>query len=91
MPETPAGPQRTFWLLAREQLFISLFKSCAESIASENGSRLAAMLRAEQNVRDQLRELQGAYNRQRQVDISDELLDIIAGIEALAEEEDGER
>lgn len=83
VPEVPFGARRTFWALVREYLFISLFRACAESLASENVSRLAAMTHAEQNVRDQLGMLRSAFNQQRQQAISDELFDIIAGVEAL--------
>jgi F0F1-type ATP synthase gamma subunit len=34
----------------RAYLFISLYKACAESLARENGSRIAAMERAEKNI-----------------------------------------
>ena len=69
--------------LIREYLFISLFRACAESLASENASRLAAMQRAEKNIDELLAELGESFNRQRQNGIDEELFDVIAGFEAL--------
>jgi F-type H+-transporting ATPase subunit gamma len=70
--------------LIREYLFISLFRACAEALASENASRLAAMQRAEKNIDELLEELNQNYNRQRQSSIDEELFDVISGFEALA-------
>jgi len=69
--------------LIREYLFISLFRACAESLASENASRLAAMQRAEKNIEEQLAELSQDFNQLRQSSIDEELFDVIAGFEAL--------
>jgi F-type H+-transporting ATPase subunit gamma len=65
-------------------LFISLFRGCAESLASENASRLAAMERADRNINELLEHLTGAFHRLRQSGIDEELFDVIAGFEALA-------
>jgi F-type H+-transporting ATPase subunit gamma len=72
----------TWQALVREYLFISLFRACAESLASENASRLAAMQRAEKNVEEQLVELNQDFNQLRQSGIDEELFDVIAGFEA---------
>ncbi len=69
--------------LIREYLFISLFRACAESLATENASRLAAMERADRNIDDLLENLRGAYNRLRQDSIDEELFDVLSGYEAL--------
>ena len=69
--------------LIREYLFISLFRACAESMASENASRLAAMQRAEKNIEEQLADLNQDFNQLRQSSIDEELFDVIAGFEAL--------
>jgi F-type H+-transporting ATPase subunit gamma len=71
--------------LIREYLFVSLFRAFAESLASENASRLASMQVAERNVEDRLRALTSESRRLRQSFITDELLDIIASFEALQE------
>lgn len=69
--------------LLREYLFITLFQACAESLASENASRLAAMQRAEKNIADLLDDLNRSLHRLRQGSIDDELFDVISGFEAL--------
>jgi F-type H+-transporting ATPase subunit gamma len=74
---------RTLGALIREYLFISLFRGCAESLASENASRLAAMERADKNIDDLLENLHGTFHRLRQTGIDEELFDVIAGFEAL--------
>ena len=48
--------ERTLQAFVREYLFVSLFKACAESLAAENASRLAAMQRAEKNIDDLVEE-----------------------------------
>lgn len=72
-----------FRSLIREYLFVSLYRAFAESLASENASRLAAMQSAEKNIEERLEELYLQYHRQRQMTITEELLDIVAGFEAL--------
>jgi len=74
----------TLRALIREYLFISLFRACAESLASENASRLAAMARADRNIKDLLEHLHGSFHRLRQGSIDEELFDVTAGYEALA-------
>jgi F-type H+-transporting ATPase subunit gamma len=83
LPEVMAGGTSTVAALIREYLFISLFQACAESLASENASRLAAMERAERNIDELLDHLQRAFHRLRQSSIDEELFDVIAGFEAL--------
>ena len=78
----PAAP--TLRVFIREYLFVVLFQACAESLASENGSRLAAMQRAEKNILDMLETLNDTFHRIRQASIDEELFDVIAGYEALA-------
>jgi F-type H+-transporting ATPase subunit gamma len=83
LPEVMGGGTSTMAALIREYLFISLFRACAESLASENASRLAAMERAERNIEELLENLQRAFHRLRQSSIDEELFDVIAGFEAL--------
>jgi F-type H+-transporting ATPase subunit gamma len=72
-----------FRALIREYLFVSLFRAFAESLASENASRLASMQVAERNIEDRLRALTGESRQLRQETITSELLDTIAAFEAL--------
>lgn len=74
---------RLFLLLIREYLFVSLYRAFAESLASENASRLASMQVAERNIEDRLRSLTAESRQLRQTSITSELLDIIASFEAL--------
>jgi F-type H+-transporting ATPase subunit gamma len=82
-PEVLGHGTATLRALIREYLFISLFRACAESLASENASRLAAMERADRNIEQLLENLQRTFHRLRQNDIDEELFDVISGFEAL--------
>jgi len=62
---------------------IKTFKSILESIASENGSRMTAMHKATDNAKELQESLKLSYNRQRQAAITNEILEIVAGAEAL--------
>ena len=85
LPEIMGGGTATLRALIREYLFISLFRACAESLASENASRLAAMERADKNINDLLGELHGDFHQLRQSSIDEELFDVISGFEALGD------
>jgi F-type H+-transporting ATPase subunit gamma len=84
LPEVMCGDPVTLRALIREYLFISLFRACAESLASENASRLAAMERADKNIDELLETLHGTFHRIRQAGIDEELFDVISGFEALS-------
>ena len=73
-----------FQALIREYLFVSLYRAFAESLASENASRLASMQVAERNIEERLRSLTAESRQLRQETITSELLDTIAAFEALA-------
>ena len=87
LPEVMRGGTATLRALIREYLFISLFRACAESLASENASRLAAMQRADKNIDELLEQLKGTFHRLRQRSIDEELFDVISGFEALSKGE----
>ena len=84
LTEVIGGRDDTLRVLVREYLFISLFRACAESLASENASRLAAMERADKNITDLLETLRATAHQLRQSSIDEELFDVVAGFEALA-------
>jgi F-type H+-transporting ATPase subunit gamma len=84
LPEIMCSDSVTLRALIREYLFISLFRACAESLASENASRLAAMERADKNIDELLETLHGDFHRIRQASIDEELFDVISGFEALS-------
>jgi F-type H+-transporting ATPase subunit gamma len=77
-----------FAALVRQYLFVALFQAFAESLASENASRLAAMQAAENNIEEKIDDLYGRYHRRRQAAITEELLDVISGFEALETDEE---
>jgi len=84
LPEVLGDRTATLRALIREYLFVSLFRACAESLASENASRLAAMERADRNIDELLAELTSNFHRLRQSGIDAELFDVISGFEALS-------
>jgi F-type H+-transporting ATPase subunit gamma len=86
LPEVMGAGTGALRALVREYLFISLFRACAESLASENASRLAAMQRADKNIDDLIEKLHSTFHRLRQSGIDEELFDVISGFEALSQE-----
>jgi F-type H+-transporting ATPase subunit gamma len=86
LPQVFDRREETLSACVREYFFVSLFRACAESLASENASRLAAMQRAEENIESLLEELNRNYHRQRQGSIDEELFDLVSGFEALTQE-----
>ena len=86
LPQVIGGGTATLQTLIREHLFVSLFRACAESLASENASRLAAMQRADKNIDELLEGLNSTYHRLRQGGIDEELFDVVSGFEALSKE-----
>ena len=87
LPEVMRGGIGTLRAFIREYLFISLFRACAESLASENASRLAAMQRADKNIGELQENLTRTFHRLRQNGIDEELFDVVSGFEALNVEE----
>lgn len=79
--------RKLFAALVRQYLFVALYQAFAESLASENASRLSSMQAAEKNIEDHLAALTTHYHQQRQQSITEELLDIVAGFETLTAEE----
>lgn len=87
LPEVVGEKKTTLTALLKEYLFVSLYRACALSLASENASRLDAMQRAEKNINELLNELNHKYHRLRQETIDEELFDVVAGFEALKKKE----
>lgn len=86
IPQVIGGIKPTLLALIHAYLFTSLFKACAESLASENASRLAAMQRAEKNIDELLDELSHKFHNLRQSSIDEELFDIVSGFEVLKDD-----
>jgi len=81
-PQMIQGTAPAIQAFIRGYLFVLLFQACAESLASENACRLAAMQRAEKNIGDIVEDLSRSFHRIRQESIDDELFDVIGGYEA---------
>ena len=69
--------------LIPKALKIQLFKSIIDSFASEHGARMTAMHQATDNAQELLKDLRLSYNKARQASITNELLEIVSGAEAL--------
>ncbi len=83
VPEVMGDTIKTLGALIREYLFVSCYRACAHSLASENASRLAAMQRADRNIDEMLHVFRTQWNQLRQESIDEELFDVVAGFEAL--------
>jgi F-type H+-transporting ATPase subunit gamma len=88
VPETDylLEPSRTYIIeeLVPISLRIQFYKAVLESNASEHGARMTAMDKATENAGELLKELKLMYNRTRQAAITNEILEIVAGANALA-------
>lgn len=69
--------------LLERNVSTQIFRGLLENAASEQGSRMSAMDNATRNAGDMINKLTIAYNRQRQANITKELIEIISGAEAL--------
>jgi F-type H+-transporting ATPase subunit gamma len=84
LPQFSMDRERLLGALLRQHYFVLLFRACAESLAAEHGGRLAAMQAAEKNIDERLEEVTGRFRRVRQESITAELLDVVAGFEAVS-------
>tara|TARA_Y100000385_G_scaffold14680_1_gene14993 strand:+ start:322 stop:1194 length:873 start_codon:yes stop_codon:yes gene_type:complete len=69
--------------LIPRSLKVQLYKALLDSFASEHGSRMTAMHKATDNATEMVKELTLFYNKARQAAITNEILEIVAGAEAL--------
>ena len=69
--------------LIPKSIRIQLYKALLDSHASEHGARMTAMNKATDNAGDLIRDLRISYNKARQASITNEILEIVAGAEAL--------
>jgi F-type H+-transporting ATPase subunit gamma len=78
-------PSREYLIeeLVPNSLKIQFFKAILDSNASEHGARMTAMDKATENANELLKELKLVYNRTRQAAITNEILEIVAGANAL--------
>lgn len=69
--------------LIRSHIFASVFRASAEAMVTENSARLALMQQAEQSVDERIEDVKGELRSVRQTEITNELMDVIIGFEAL--------
>ncbi len=69
--------------LIPRSLRIQLLKALLDSVASEHGARMTAMHKATDNASELVKELRLQYNKARQASITNEILEIVGGAEAL--------
>lgn len=85
LPMFRMEPEKLFSWLVRQLLFIDLYGALAQSLASEHASRLAAMQNAERNIDERHDDLLAQYRQKRQETITQELLEVVSGFEAIKE------
>jgi len=71
--------------LIPKSLKIQLYKAILDSNAAEHGARMTAMHKATDNASEMVKELKLTYNKARQASITNEILEIVAGAEALSD------
>ena len=81
--EYEPGPADILSELVPRNIAVQIFRALLENAASEQGARMSAMDNATRNAGDMIDRLSISYNRQRQAQITTELIEIIAGAEAL--------
>jgi F-type H+-transporting ATPase subunit gamma len=76
-------PEQLLPQLFEEYVDLSVFRALLESAASEHGARMTAMRSAAENAQDMIGDLTLEMNRVRQSEITQEILEVVAGAEAL--------
>lgn len=69
--------------LIPRNISVQVFRALLENVAGEMGAKMSAMDNATRNAGDMINKLTLSYNRQRQAQITKELIEIISGAEAL--------
>jgi F-type H+-transporting ATPase subunit gamma len=92
--EADDGEQKASWLyepepeeilqrLIPDYVEISIYRALLESTASEHGARMTAMRNAQENASEMIDDLTLEMNRQRQAEITQEIMEVVAGAEGL--------
>jgi F-type H+-transporting ATPase subunit gamma len=76
-------PEEILARLVPDYVEISIYRALLESTASEHGARMSAMRSASDNARDIIDDLTLEANRQRQAEITQEIMEVVAGAEGL--------
>lgn len=83
LPDYRMDPDTLLSALIRSHIFVSTFRASAEAMVTENAARLALMQQAEQSVDDRSELVKAELRSVRQEEITNELMDVITGFEAL--------
>ena len=76
-------PEEILRRLAPDYVEISIYRALLESTASEHGARMTAMRSASENAKELIDDLTLEANRQRQAEITQEIMEVVAGAEGL--------
>jgi F-type H+-transporting ATPase subunit gamma len=83
LTEYEPDPEEILRRLVPAYVEISLFRALLESTASEHGARMTAMRNASENASDIIKDLTLQMNRERQAEITQEILEVVSGAEGL--------
>jgi F-type H+-transporting ATPase subunit gamma len=81
--EYEPGPEEILQRLVPAYVEISVYRALLESTASEHGARMTAMRNASENASDLIKDLTLQMNRERQAEITQEIMEVVAGAESL--------
>ena len=76
-------PEEILARLVPDYVEISIFRALLESTASEHGARMSAMRNASDNAAELIDDLTLEANRQRQAEITQEIMEVVAGAEGV--------
>jgi F-type H+-transporting ATPase subunit gamma len=76
-------PEEILQRLIPDYVEISIYRALLESTASEHGARMTAMRNAQENASEMIDDLTLEMNRQRQAEITQEIMEVVAGAEGL--------
>jgi F-type H+-transporting ATPase subunit gamma len=82
--EYEPGPEEILQRLVPDYVEISIYRALLESTASEHGARMTAMRNASENAGTLIEDLTLEMNRARQAEITQEIMEVVAGAEGLA-------
>jgi F-type H+-transporting ATPase subunit gamma len=82
-PEYEPDPEPVLKRLVPDYVEISIYRALLESTASEHGARMTAMRHASDNAGELIQDLTLQMNRARQAEITQEIMEVVAGAEGL--------
>ena len=77
------GKEELYEMLIPKAMHTKLYKAVLDSVASEHGARMTAMHKATENADELIKQLNLTYNKVRQSSITNEIIEIVSGSEAL--------